>query len=75
MPFAYQIDRFADFGGSGPPTMQCFPMSGQQTLKKLHVWSSPDIEKQGKDVQDLPESSVYTGLPVNRTIPTAAVWA
>ena len=27
------------------------------------------------DVQDLPESSVYTVLPVNRTIPTAAVWA
>ena len=27
------------------------------------------------DVQDLPESSVYTVLPVNRTIPTTAVWA
>jgi len=30
---------------------------------------------QNLHVQDLPESSVYTGLPVSRTIPTAAVWA
>ena len=27
------------------------------------------------DVQDLPESSVHTRLPVSRTIPTVAVWA
>ena len=27
------------------------------------------------DVQDLPESSVYTVLPISKTIPTAAVWA
>ena len=30
---------------------------------------------QNLHVQDLPESSVYTGLPVIKTIPTAAVWA
>ena len=46
-----------------------------------------NIEKQGTKkgidqlddrnlhVQDHPESSVYTGLPVIKTIPTAAVWA
>ena len=64
-----------------------FLMSGSQILHKLHFRNALDIQKQEKHqrtdqlddqnlhVQDHPEISVYTGLPVSKTIPTAAVWA
>ena len=88
-PLAHQIDSVCRTVGIWSAKMKCFSCLPSRPFKscmfspaKIHqmplTMNDKRIDKlydRNLDVQDFPESSVYTGLPVSRTIPTAAVWA